>query len=213
MRSLILCVVLGIAANASAESVARDALTYIVTRYREAKSISPSSNREIALACSGEVLKDFVMPYFAEMDNKHLNKTMVTSYTDTFQLIQSHQADVENVYPKLRDNLIVAIRTVLTNLRNANKLDKVPPITLDQYGAKELVVNLTLCNAPDFIDAVARLAPLTGSYNDTAEGPAYQVPIGQDDGQFGTGDEAPAAPVETVLKQTLKQWLYEIYRR
>jgi hypothetical protein len=202
-------------AHASArESIARDARTDIHTRYREAKSTSPSTNREIALACEGEILKDFVLPYYAEMDRNHVQKDIVPSYKDAYSLIQSHQADAENIYPKLRQNLVTAVRQVINDLRSQNKLAAPPAVvTLDNYGGKELLIDLLNCNDTAYINTVAGLAPLSGSFNDYAESPTYRIPIGQNDGDFGTADDAPMEPVQTVVRQKLGQWLYEIYKR
>lgn len=212
-RLIIYSLLIVSSANAFAESIARDALTYMITRYREAKSISPSENREIALACAGEVTKDFVYPYLAVIDGAHLNRNLVTSYKDAVGLMESHLADTENIYPKLRQNLVPAIRQVILNLREASKLDKVPALSLDNYGGKELVVNLQNCNSVEFLETVSRLAPLTGSYTDVAESDTFRVPIGENDGDFGTGDSGPAEPVPTRVKQSLKRWLYEISKR
>jgi hypothetical protein len=195
------------------ESIARDALTYMIMRYRDTKSTSPSQNREVSLACAGEILKDFAEPYFAVIEGQHLNVSLVSSYNETKQLIQSHEADVENVYPKLRDNLTPAIDQVISSLRDSNQIPKVPQVTLDNYGQKEMVADFVMCNSPNFVSTVARLAPLNGTYDTYVEAPTFRVPIGQDDGQYGTGDGAPVAPVKQVVKQKLSQWLYEIYRR
>jgi hypothetical protein len=220
MKKLIVLTVLlaGLGANATPtvnESSANDALNYMIFRYHATKADSNDTNREISLACAGEVFKDFVDDYLQQIQLNHLNTNVIVAYNKAIELKEAHLSDAENIYPKLRSNLIEALRQTLTGVRTKTPTYALPTMTITNYGQPPMELNFQLCNNTDFINEVARLSPLSGSYNDTVEGQTYKIPVTSNDGSdYGSIiDNGAPDRVAVTVKQPLKQWLYEIYRR
>lgn len=216
MKKIILLIVtlqLATLSVQASESIARDALDYMINRYRATKKLAPANNREISLACSGEVLTDFVKTYLEVVDRDRLNKALVSNYPEANRLIDAHLADTENIYPRLRPNLTTALDAALTAKRNDGTLPKVPPMTIADSGQSAATANFALCDDQIFINTIAQLAPLSGSYNDTAKGETYRVPIGENDGDYASAIDNGMREQKVLVEQTLKSWLYDIYRR
>jgi hypothetical protein len=217
MKKIIVSLVLVfLSSDAFAESIARSSLTYMINRYRETKSIAPNENREIALACAGEVFKDFANTYFAVLDYERLNLELINNYTDAQKLVKLHLEDVDAIYPQLRDDLIPSIRYSMTELRSSNAALSIPSMTIENYGKNEIQANFSKCNDTAFINTIAQQALLTGGYDDEVEGVDYSVPLADSEDDFEdiiNGTSNTANPQGNIVTMKLSKWLYLIQTR
>lgn len=206
-------------AQTSPEVLAENTLVRMVEEYRTQKRASPTE--AINLMCLGETFDQWFQHYDRVFKaNLADASSRVVSYNQAKILSVGHQQDVQNIYPRLRPDIVSATRKHRSQLQSENKLPGIPgQMTLSEYYPAQYMANLKECLSQTYTKELERLAPLASDISDETEltGLVYVLEMrgggGGSNPGLHPGIEYTGKVVSRQVKQSVYDWLSDVQYR